>query len=62
MRFVRKNLALQPLCVGFWPGQTQASRIVMALEEPLYLIVVFLDKHRARYVEQFTITAKQLPK
>src|SRR5712671_3920417 len=62
MRFVRKHLAGEPLYVGMRPGQTQASRIVMSLEEPLNLIVVFLAKHRARHVKQFTITAQQLPK
>src|SRR5437868_11735823 len=62
MRLVRKNLAREMFCVRMGPGEFKAPCAAMTFDERAYLFIVFLAKNRARYVEQFTITRKQLPK
>src|SRR4029079_5796192 len=61
MPFVRKQLASGQFCLIVGRGEGQARRVPMALQESLDLIAIFLSKHGAGRVQQFTTTGEQLP-
>src|SRR5215471_14000205 len=61
MLSVREQLARGCVRIGGDRGELQALGIPVGLQESLDLQVVLLLKHRAGCVQQFTISAQQLP-
>src|SRR4029450_8009725 len=61
MLWVRKQLARGQFWIVFRRGEDHALGIPLAFHKLLDLQVIFLVKHRTGSVQQFTISAQQLP-
>src|SRR6185436_15558969 len=61
MLSIREELAPGCVGIGVGRGELQALGVRVALQETLDLKAVFLVKNRAGRVQQFTISAQQLP-